>query len=234
MSNQPAADARWRDLYRIGAVSAIAVNVLVIGAIVAFFIQPYAPREMPTAEILGLLQTDLFRGLLALDLFLLLTEFVIVLPLLALYAALKQVNESYALIALVMGLMSVVLIIFARPLTEMVYLSNQYTAAADAGQGPYLAAAEALIAVFDGTAWIGYTVFLALSTIISGALMLGSPDFGRAAGYVGIVVGATPLGFFIPGLGPLLLLIATFGGIAWYFMLARVFYRLGWGETVVS
>lgn len=225
----PAVDPRWRDMYRIGAISFVIVNVLVVIAIVAFFIAPYAPREIPTVEILETLQTDLLSGLFSLDLLLLMTGFVMILPVLALYIALRHVNETWALIALVMGLMAMVLIIVARPVTELVYLSQQYEAATtDLARSQYLAAAEALIAIFDGTAWIGYTVFLAFSTVISGLLMLRTDRFSQAEGYVGIVVGATPLGFFIPGLGPLLLLIATFGGIVWYTMLARTFYRLGW------
>jgi hypothetical protein len=43
--------------------------------------------------------------------------------LLALYVALKQVNESYALIALILTLMAVLLVVQTRPLAELTLLT---------------------------------------------------------------------------------------------------------------
>lgn len=224
-----ATDPQWRDLYRVATVAAVGVTLLVIIAIVVFFIWGYAPREVPTAEILDTLQTNLVGALFSLDLVLLITQLIMVAPLLALYVVLRPVNPSYALIALALGLISVVLSIVARPITELVYLSDQYSAAtSEAARSQYLAAAETLVAIFDGTAWMIYTVFLALSTLITSVLMLDSPHFTRLTAWIGIALGVTSLGFFMPVVGPLLLLVATFGGIVWYVLVARVFYRLGW------
>ena len=61
-------------------------------------------------------------------------------------------NESYALLALVLGLIAAVLIVPARPISELFSLSELYAAATtDAARSQYLAAGEAILALFDGT-----------------------------------------------------------------------------------
>jgi hypothetical protein len=225
-------ETRWTDLYRLGAVSCAIVAASVIFAVVVFFIWPYAPGRLSTSEIFAFLQNHTLGGLIALDLPLLLIELVSIPPLLALYVALKPVNESYALVALVVGLMAIVLSVQSRPLAELVLLSEGHAeATTEAARGQYLAAGQALLAYFDGTAWMVFTVFIAISGLISSLLMLRSPLFSRATAYVGVVATLPGFGFFIPVLGPLLLFVATFGGIVWYAMVARAFFRLGWNET---
>lgn len=219
-------DLRWKELYKIGAISSAIVAILVIFAIIAYLIWPFTAGVISTEEIFIILQNDLLGGLMSLDLILLLTELVNILPLLALYIALKQVNETYALIALVLGLIAVILIIAVRPLADLVYLSDQYAAAtSEADRGQYLAAGEALLALFNGTAWMVFTVFLALSGLISALLMRQSHIFKKSTAIAGIVASAPGLAFFIPVLGVLLLFVGTIGGIVWYLLVARDFFQ---------
>ncbi len=224
-------DQRRQDLYRIGAVSCIIVVVLLIFAVVAFLIWPFSVGVVPTIEIFTLLQTDRLGGLMSLDPFLLLIELITVLPLLALYVALKDVNESYALIALVVGLLAVVFVVPTRPLAEVVWLSDHYAAATtEAARMQYLAAGETLLSLFNGTAWMVFTVFIGLSGLISSLLMLRSQHFNKTTAYVGIVSSLPQFGFFIPVIGPLLLLVTTVGGMIWYILIARTFFGLGWDK----
>jgi hypothetical protein len=51
-----------------------------------------------------------------------------IIQMLALYAALKPVNESYALIAVVLGIIGNILILTARPVVEMMVLERLYLA----------------------------------------------------------------------------------------------------------
>ena len=104
-----AADLRWRDLYRIGFFACIAVPVSIALAVIAYFIWPYTPGFTSVAEILTLLHEDTFAGLVSLDLSVIILMPIMALQVLAMYAVLKQVNESYALLALVLGLMGIVL-----------------------------------------------------------------------------------------------------------------------------
>jgi hypothetical protein len=220
---------RWKDLYRIGGISSIAVSILVLVAIVAFFIWPYTPLEKTTAEIFSVLQNDLLGGLISLDLLMLIISLINILPTLALYAALREVNESYALIALVLGLIAITTAIPARPLAEMAILSQKYAqAATETERALYLAAGETLRILFDGTAWTVLSLFFAISGLTNSILMVRSDVFDRRIAWMGIVTTGLGLGFFIPAIGLFLLFANTILTIPWYFLLGRAFIRLGW------
>jgi len=76
------------------------------------------------------------------------------------------VNPSYALVALVVGLIGLVLLIPARPIVELFALSRQYAAATtDAARSQVLAASDALLALFGGTNWFMNTLLGALSLL---------------------------------------------------------------------
>jgi hypothetical protein len=218
----------WKELYRIGGISSILVAAFIIFAIIAFFIWPFKPGFTSTENIFTALQTDRLGGLMSLDLPFLVTVLVNIPLLLALYAALKQVNESYASIALVLGLVAVVALIPSRPLAELVSLSDKYAAATtEAERSQYLAAGESLHALFNGTAWMVYTILTGISTLINSLLMLRSNVFGKVVAYVGMINVIGSLGIFIPVIGPILSLLATFGAVIWCILLARDFFRLG-------
>ena len=226
--NQPYTeeDLRWKELYKIGAISSFVIAILVIFAIIAYLIWPFTAGVVSTEEIFILLQNDLLGGLMSLDLLLLVTELVNILMVLALYVSLKQVNESYALIAFILGLIAVILIIAVRPLADLVYLSDQYVATtSEVVKNQYLAAGEALLAIFNGTAWMIFTVFLALSGLISSVLMLRSHIFKKSTAITGLIASIPGLVFFIPVVGTLLLFVGTIGGIVWCFMVAWDFYQ---------
>jgi hypothetical protein len=172
--------------------------VILLG-IVTFFIWPYTPGSKTTEEILRLLQSDPLQGLVSLDLFLLIGNLFSVFLFLALYVSLRPVNPSYALIALAVGLIGLVLLIPARPIFELFALSRQYAAATtEAARSQVLAAGDALLALFDGTNWFMNTLLGALSLLTSSLLMLRSKTYSRATAYAGIFTNAVVCGFFIP------------------------------------
>jgi hypothetical protein len=220
-------DTRWKDLYWLGGIFSILIAVSIVLAIIAYFIWPFKPGLTSTENIFSALQANLFGGLMSLDLALLVIGLINILPLLALYIALKQVNESYALIALILGLISVSALIPSRPLVELVSLSDKFaTATSESERIPYLAAGESLHSLFNGTAWMIYTILGNISTLISCALILQSNIFRKALAYVGIVSAISGLGVFIPTIGPIVSLLATFGGVIWSVMIACDFFRL--------
>jgi len=229
VSGAEIADPRWKDLYRIGGISSILIAAAIIFAIAAFFIWPFKPGSASTEDIFTALQADRLGGLMSLDLPMLVITLISCLPLLALYVTLKRINESYALIALVLGLISIVALIPTRPLAELVLLSESYASATSAAaKSQYLAAGESLHALFNGTAWMVYTIFGGISTLIFSSLMLRTRLFGPITPYVGFVSAISGLAIFIPVIGIPLALLATFGGVIWSILLARTFIRLGW------
>jgi hypothetical protein len=220
-------DPRWKDLYRVAGIAAVISIFVILLSIVGYFFWPYAPGSRTTEEIYLLLQSNPLGGLISLDLLLLVGNLLSILLFLALYVSLKPVNESYALIALVIGLIGVVLLVPARPILELFALSKLYAGAAnEVAQSRYLAAGEPLLAMFDGTGWFTNTLLGALSLLISSLLMLRSRLYSRATAYVGIVTNAAVCGFFLPGLGLFLLFLSLPGYITWYFLLARRFFQL--------
>lgn len=131
--------------------------------------------KIKVEDIIITLQDDRLGGLISLDLSVPIITFFLILQILALYAALKQVNESYALIALVFGLLGCLLFLAVRPLAELVYLSNQYATATDEMmKSQYLASGEALSALFNGTSWMLSQIFITGYGHISSLLMLHS------------------------------------------------------------
>jgi len=222
-------DHRWKDLLTVGGIACIVSELVILFGIVAYFIWPYMPGYTTTAQIFSFIQADPLGGLMALDFFLLIGNLGSILIFLALYISLRRINESYALIALVLGLVAMILIVPARPIAEMFTLSNLYTSAVtETARSQALAAGDALHSLFNGTGWIVNTVFGGISLLISSILMLRSRVFGKAAAWVGIVTNVAVLLFFLPGqIGTLLLFLSLPGYLVWYVQLALKFFRLG-------
>jgi hypothetical protein len=227
-NNPDVADPRWKDLYRLGAISSILMAVAVLLAIVAYFIWPYKGSFSSMENIFATLQADRLGGLISLDLSMLLIAPLNILVFLALYVVLKRVNESYALIALVVALIAIVLVIQARPLAELTILSDKFAAAvSEIEKNQALAAGEALHAYLDGTAWIMQTVFFMVAGLINSFLMLRTRLFSKATAWIGIIISLIGLGFFLPVIGILLLFLNTIGSVVWCILLARDFSRIG-------
>lgn len=221
-------DPRWRDLYRLAGVAAVLSEGVILLGIVTYFIWPYAPGSTSTEAILLLLRRDPVGGLVSLDLFLVVGNLLSIFIFLALYVSLKPVSESYALAALAVGLVGLVLLIPARPIIELVALSGSYaTATTEAARSQILASAGALLALFDGTGWFMNTLLGALSLLTSSVLMLRSQTYSKPTAYAGIVTNALVCGFFIPVLGKLLLFVSLPGYMLWYVLLARRFFQMG-------
>jgi hypothetical protein len=217
---------RWRWLYRLSAIGALFSVVIIPISIVAFFIWPPWPDD-----ILVVLQQDRLAGLMALDLLYLLGNCVAIPLFLVLYVTLRRVDEGWALLALVLGLIGLVCIIASRPILEMVALSDGYAAATtETGRATYLAASEAVMSIFHGTAFNVHYVLGSLSLLISSFLMLRSDIYSRATAYVGIVTNVVVFGLYVPVVGVFISLLSVLGYIIWYLLIARRLLKLGWGS----
>lgn len=223
----PTFDPRYKTLYRLGGLASLLTAVLIVFAIGAFFIWPYQGNTTSIEAIFSILQTDRLGALISLDVSMLVIAPISMLLFLALYAALRQVDESVALIALVLNLLAVGLIIICRPLVELVVLSDQYAAAADASEKMHLlAAGEVLRAQLDGTAWAMQTAFLMMAGLFNSSLMLQAPFFSKATAWLGIVISAIGLGFFLPMIGTLFIFINTIGSVPWCLLMARYLFKI--------
>jgi hypothetical protein len=231
MAETTATDLRYQTFYRLGGIASIVIAVSVAFAIAAFFIWPYKGNTTSIESIFTLLQTDRLGGLISLDISMLLIAPINILMFLAIYTALRRVDEPMALIALVLALIAVVLVIVCRPLVELTVLSDHYAAATDPSEKlRYLAAGEVLRSSLDGTAWMMQTVFFMLAGLINCLLMLRTTFFSKSTAWLGIVISAIGLGFFLPTIGLLFLFLNTLGSVPWCFLLARDLFQLAKGN----
>lgn len=187
-------DPSWRDLYRIGGVSALLATLAYVVAVVVEFSGPEAPASGGAATLEYIAA---HRSIYILQQILWLAPSVLLtVVLLSLYPALKHLNRSYAAVGAVLGIVSWA-VTLAYPATgggapALVYLSDHYTAAADPAQRAALvAAAEGFIALNIVPTILG--VLEAAGILIVSLVMLKGAVFGRGVVYLGIATGAAGL-----------------------------------------
>lgn len=232
-------ETRWKDLYKVGGISGILMAAITILAVVIFFIFPYSPGIKSVSDIFNTLQKDKLGGLMSLDFFMVVITVITIPFFLGLYVSLKQVNESYALIALVFGLISCVLVFNIRPIAEMFILSDKYAAATtEVARNQYLAAGEALSTLFAGTGWMLYFITFGIGSLIFSILMLRLDVFSRTTAYIGIFM-TIGMASVIPGFstsiyGAVLNLATTLVGTIWNILVGVALIKLGWAKPAAS
>ena len=205
-----------KKLIKLGGIGAIVISILVLFAIAAYFIWPYKGNTTSIEAIFNILQNDRFGGLIALDISMLIIMPFSLLLFFVLYTILKQVDESIALLALILNIIAFVLVIVCRPLVELVLLSDQYAYATDIiDKSRVLAAGEAIRTHLDGTAWVFQTAFFMIAGLINNSLMTRSLNFKKRTAWTGIVISAIGLPFFLPEIGLIFLFLNTIGTIPW-------------------
>lgn len=198
----------WKELYRIGGVAAL-LSVLLILIQVAVFVN--WPPPVSVMDWLALFQNNWLLGLLSLDLLYLLNNTFLILIYLALYIVLKPVNPSWMTIATVLGFVGIAAYFASNTSFEMLALSSQYTAAGtEAERAMLLAAGQAVLAIYKGTAFDVYYVFNAAALLILAVVMLRSTVFSKVTGYWGLTSGI------------LMTIPSTAGGVGMVFALASL------------
>jgi hypothetical protein len=218
----------WRTLYRAAGVAALTTAVLVPIQLAVFMAYPFPETVTGWFQ---LLQDNPLAGLVDLDLLLVVDNVLLVVIALALYVALRPTSPSVTTMATGLWLLAVVLFIASNPSLELLALSDRFAAATSQAQrSAAVAAGEALLAGWDGTAFqVGY-VLGQLAGIMIGLVMLRSALFGRAVPYTLIAGNVVGFGLYLPTVG---LTVSAFSGLvlwAWYLLVARRFFRLERGS----
>jgi hypothetical protein len=131
--------------------------------------------------------------------------------------------------ALVLGLVAIAAYYASNPAFEMLSLSGRYAAAtSDAQRAALLAAGEAMLAAYTGTAFDVYYVMNGLALLIIAIVALRSSVFGTVAGYLGIVSGFL---FLVPSSAGTIGAIFSLGSLvpwaAFLVLVARRLFALG-------
>jgi hypothetical protein len=219
-------DVAWAPLYRTGATFALAMLVLTPAAAVTFV---FAPPPSTVLGFFALFRESRLLGLLSLDLIYMLEIVLSGLLLMVLGVALRRANPSLIAIALFLNVTATALYFASNPAFEMLTLSRHYAAATtDPQRQIYVAAGEALLATYTGTAYDVSYVTAATAGLLVAFVMLRSHVFGKTTAYLGLAMNT--LGLIPPTVGTIgmaaaLLFLAPL--MLWLVLVGRRLRQLG-------
>lgn len=218
-------DAAWKPVYRVGGVAALVSVGTIVVAVPIYLI---SPPPTTVADWFALFHRNAFLGLLDLDLLMLIGIAMSGLIYLALFGALRRANQPVMALATIIGLVSVVAYFASNTAFNMLSLSDKYAAAtSDAERSQLLAAGQAMLAIWQGSAYdIGY-VLGGVAMLIIATVMLRSTVFSRLTGYMGLLVGAMMLVPATAGtVGLVLSLVSLMPTVIWDLLIARRLFQL--------
>jgi hypothetical protein len=220
-------DSRWNWLYKVASIAALITAVLIMVQMIVFILWPPPSTAI---DYFNLFQDNALLGLLALDLLYVIDNVLLIPILLALYVALRKTNESFMIIGAALGFVGIAALFASNTAVNMHFLSGQYAAAAtDAQRSLFLAAGEAMLAVYFGTAYHMYMILGSVALVIISIVMLQSKIFSKATAYMGILANALALGLYVPKIGIYILLFSVVFLLVWYILITRRLFQLGQG-----
>ena len=232
----------WKGLYRVGG-AAILIAVLLFRRNFGAEITLFSEYTVPDTAInwFTLLQSNKLLGLAYFEIFDIINYALVGLMFLALYGALRRANQSAMVIATAFGFVGIAVYFASNQVFSMLTLSDRYAAATtDAQRSMFLAAGEALLAIYNpGAIYQGAGIYLSLFLVLLAGLiisivMLRSSIFSKATAYVGILANGFGLGYFIalafaPAILALPPVISAPFRLIWYILIARRLFQLGSG-----
>lgn len=220
----------FRPLYRVAWYLAIVMLVIIPLQIAIFVMAP------PPDTVIGLFerfQANPFLGLLNLDFLYLFNNLIIVVIYLALFVLLYREKPVAVLLALISGLIGIACYYPSNPAFEMLTLSSRYAAALPDQRVYFLAAGEALMAGYTGTAFDAYYVLSTICLLLFSFALIKSPQFKQSVGYWGLASG---LFMIIPSsagtLGMVFSLLSLIPWVVFVVLLAIQFRKLGLAHPV--
>jgi hypothetical protein len=207
-----------------GAIAAAIVSLLVPLHIAAFVIWP-PPLEGTAVDWFLVFERSAWLGLVSMDLALML-DYVLLVPIyLGLYVLLRDEHPDAMLLGTALGLVAVAIYFPSNPAIEMWRLSDRHALASEPDRNVLVAAGEATIARYQGTAFHVSYILGSLAGVLVSWPMLRSPAFGRVAGWAGVIGNVVGFGLYLPVVG--LALSVLSGPIlwVWFLLVARGFLR---------
>lgn len=239
VSDEITSDPRWKGLYKIAGVALLMTLFFSLSQMLMFLSWETFP--ISTHDWFVLFQSNRLLGLYYLNT-LDIASIALLLPMfLALFVALRQVNETWMTIATPTALIGIAVFITPRSaLLSMIPLSDQYAAATtDAQRAQLLAAGEAVGALGQAMPTTVGFLLISVAVLIISFVMLRSNLFSKVNAYAGII--ASFLTFlvnlsliFIPSITNILIGIFGVCWILWWISIARRFLQLGRHETYAN
>jgi hypothetical protein len=216
----------WSSLYKLGGISALLLVAIVIIQIIVFTIAP-PPLDGTAMDWFILFQKNPIIGLIHFELLMILYVILCIPIALSLYALLYRLNPSWTVLYLVLSLLGVMCFIAARPAFEMLYLSNGYaTAETEAQRATFLAAGEAKVATFHGTAFYINYILGSLTGLMISVVMLKTTIFSKTTAYLRIASSICDFGLFVPAIGMFIAIFSMLFLVIWNIVIARRLFQL--------
>ena len=200
---------QWNLLFKIGGIAAL-IAVFIFRKNIGSELNGIfhiGPEVMPTTAIewFTLLDDSPFLGLVFLDIFDLVNNFLVGVMLLALFGVLHKTNYGAMVYASVLGLVGIILSFASNQAFALLNLSKLYfNTTSEEQRLILLAAGEALLAInnpgiaFQGTAMYLSHFFIVSACLISSIIMLRNPIFSKLNARSGIIANLCLLSYFIP------------------------------------
>ena len=234
-ANNQTTDAKWKTLYRAGAVAPL---IALVFYLIEFSILILGEPYPTTIEgWYALFQRSKLLGLWYLNALDIISFALLGIMFLALYVALRRIRPSWMLIALYLALLGAAVFIVPRVLhLSLLPLSDLHAAATiEAQRTMYLTAGEALSHVSTATPQtLGFLLMAVAGLIVSVVVLRSSMQswpLGKAAAYVGIVGFVAALANYIsrllaPDIAAMLMPINGLLWFVWWLMTSVGLFRL--------
>jgi hypothetical protein len=178
---------KWRHLYKIAGYGTIIMLIIIPIQIAVFTIFPIPTSIEGWFE---LLHTNMFTGLIHLDLLYIINNIIVAIIYLALYTSLKKKNEGLMAIALLLGILGIAAYLASNKAFEMLSISNfYYSSVSETAKTAYLAAGQTLISSWQGTAFDIYYVLNGFALIIISCVMFKSSIYNKKTAAIGLASG---------------------------------------------
>ena len=222
----------WKVLYRFGGIAALLmIGIIIIQMIVFMTVPP--PLEGSAIDWFRLFQKNKLIGLIDFELLMLVYTIISIPVTLSLYHALKRNDQAFTALYVILSIIGVVFFVAARPVFEMLWLSDQFAAATTEAQRTiFLAAGEATLAAFHGTSFQVSYVLGSIAGLIISLVMLRSQVFSRATAYVRIASSVLDFGLYVPGIGLFLSIFSVLFLFIWNIMIARRLFQLARADSL--
>ncbi|MEZ4712951.1 MAG: hypothetical protein R3A44_37525 [Caldilineaceae bacterium] len=213
-------DPAWRGLYKVGGILAIAYMVLsLVVPTVMLFMKSY-DFNMDAATLLAFIAENRLWWIVWQTL-ILETSILLIVTFAALFMALKHLDNTFAAIGAIVGIVTEILFMAYYPvLLGLVYLSDQYVAAADAQKMVFVTAAEGLLA--QNNAFNPFYEPLFAASILFFSIVMLKGVFHKRIAYLGI---ATFVACFV---GLALWPVVGVGYFWWWLFALIWFIAVGW------
>jgi hypothetical protein len=225
-SNAGSIPPTWTTLYRLAAAAALLMNAIIVAQLIVFMSAP-PPLEGSAIDWFTLFQRNRLVGLVDFELLMIVYTLISVPIVLCLYHALRETDPAFTALYVVLSLVGIVCFVAARPAFEMLSLSDQFAATTnEVHRAAIVAAGEATLAAFHGTAFHASYVLGSITGLIISLVMLKSHVFSRATAYVRIGSSVFDFGLYIPAVGVYLSIFSVLFLFAWNILIARRLLQL--------